>query len=143
MPFQISSFLGRTHQIRIHLQYLGYPIINDSMYNHKAWGDERFQHGPCTKDVLEVARELSQDYNFSPYRAWQSKLDKESSVVSSNCLNTDDNLTKDKTCETCHRPIPDPDVKKMIMYLHAYRYKGIDWDFKSKLPDWAELERKS
>lgn len=25
---------GRTHQIRVHLQFLGYPILNDPIYNH-------------------------------------------------------------------------------------------------------------
>ena len=24
---------GRTHQIRIHMKYLGYPLIGDSLYN--------------------------------------------------------------------------------------------------------------
>lgn len=32
---------GRTHQIRVHLQYLGYPIINDIIYNTEGWGPER------------------------------------------------------------------------------------------------------
>ncbi|CAJ0927798.1 13346_t:CDS:2, partial [Entrophospora sp. SA101] len=28
-----------THQIRVHLQYLGYPIANDPLYcNKKVWG---------------------------------------------------------------------------------------------------------
>ena len=26
---------GRTHQIRLHMQYIGYPIINDPVYNNK------------------------------------------------------------------------------------------------------------
>jgi len=31
---------GRTHQIRIHLQYLGYPILNDPLYNDaRIWGE--------------------------------------------------------------------------------------------------------
>ena len=30
---------GRTHQIRIHMQYLGHPIINDPLYGTPAWGD--------------------------------------------------------------------------------------------------------
>lgn len=29
---------GRTHQIRVHLQYLGYPILNDPIYNSDVWG---------------------------------------------------------------------------------------------------------
>ncbi|CAD6969116.1 unnamed protein product [Tilletia controversa] len=28
---------GRTHQIRVHAQYLGYPIPNDPLYNHPIW----------------------------------------------------------------------------------------------------------
>ena len=32
---------GRTHQIRVHLQYTGHPIVNDMLYNHPAfdWSD--------------------------------------------------------------------------------------------------------
>lgn len=32
---------GRTHQIRVHLQYLGHPIVGDTMYNDEAWGPSR------------------------------------------------------------------------------------------------------
>ena len=28
---------GRMHQIRVHLQWLGHPIVNDPIYNHPAW----------------------------------------------------------------------------------------------------------
>lgn len=32
---------GRMHQIRVHLQWLGHPIVNDPIYNHPtAWGPE-------------------------------------------------------------------------------------------------------
>lgn len=31
---------GRSHQIRVHLQFLGFPIVNDPIYNHaSAWGE--------------------------------------------------------------------------------------------------------
>ena len=36
-----QPFTGRMHQIRVHLQWLGYPIIDDPIYNHKAWGPKR------------------------------------------------------------------------------------------------------
>lgn len=30
------------HQIRVHLQWLGYPIVNDPIYNHPAWKQSSF-----------------------------------------------------------------------------------------------------
>jgi 23S rRNA pseudouridine1911/1915/1917 synthase len=26
---------GRTHQIRLHMQYIGYPVVNDPVYSNK------------------------------------------------------------------------------------------------------------
>lgn len=31
---------GRTHQIRVHLRYLGHPIANDPIYAHQFWEEE-------------------------------------------------------------------------------------------------------
>lgn len=36
---------GRMHQIRVHLQYLGFPIVNDNLYNCDAFGPERGKGG--------------------------------------------------------------------------------------------------
>eukprot|EP00057_Strongylocentrotus_purpuratus_P030480 XP_781802.2 PREDICTED: RNA pseudouridylate synthase domain-containing protein 2 [Strongylocentrotus purpuratus] len=36
---------GRMHQIRVHLQYLGFPIINDPLYNNTVWGQHRGRGG--------------------------------------------------------------------------------------------------
>uniref|UniRef100_A0A8B9G7W1 Pseudouridine synthase n=1 Tax=Amazona collaria TaxID=241587 RepID=A0A8B9G7W1_9PSIT len=36
---------GRTHQIRVHLQFLGHPIVNDPIYNMEAWGPDRGKGG--------------------------------------------------------------------------------------------------
>uniref|UniRef100_H2Z6U9 Pseudouridine synthase RsuA/RluA-like domain-containing protein n=1 Tax=Ciona savignyi TaxID=51511 RepID=H2Z6U9_CIOSA len=53
---------GRTHQIRVHLQYLGYPILNDPIYNHPAWGEERFKLGKCSRDLGEIVDEISKKF---------------------------------------------------------------------------------
>ncbi|EAY02204.1 ribosomal large subunit pseudouridine synthases, putative [Trichomonas vaginalis G3] len=44
---------GRTHQIRCHLQYLGYPITNDEMY-----GGKREVYTKEMKDALKKAEKL-------------------------------------------------------------------------------------
>ncbi|KAJ2831480.1 DRAP deaminase [Coemansia furcata] len=37
---------GRTHQIRVHLQFLGFPIANDPLYcNREVWGDDMGKGG--------------------------------------------------------------------------------------------------
>ncbi|KAJ2745060.1 DRAP deaminase [Coemansia sp. BCRC 34301] len=37
---------GRTHQIRVHLQFLGFPIANDPLYcNREVWGDDMGKNG--------------------------------------------------------------------------------------------------
>lgn len=34
---------GRTHQIRVHMNYIGYPVVNDSVYGHRKTIDETGQ----------------------------------------------------------------------------------------------------
>ncbi|MBO4409265.1 MAG: RluA family pseudouridine synthase [Spirochaetales bacterium] len=32
---KVRIFTGRTHQIRVHMKYIGHPVIGDSMYNNR------------------------------------------------------------------------------------------------------------
>ncbi|KAJ7381447.1 RNA pseudouridylate synthase domain containing protein 2 [Desmophyllum pertusum] len=52
-------YTGRMHQIRVHLQWLGYPIINDPIYNHESWGPHRGQGGVSDQLVHKVITELA------------------------------------------------------------------------------------
>ena len=63
--------------------------------------------------------------------------------VQSMCdLSTEEILEKlekcvDETCKDCKRLFREPEQEELVMYLHALRYNGPDWDFSSPMPDWA------
>jgi len=62
---------GRTHQIRLHMQYIGYPIVNDPVYNKKKvinnFGQMLhaktlgFNH-PRTKEYIEFSVEAPKEF---------------------------------------------------------------------------------
>lgn len=62
---------GRTHQIRVHMSYIGYPVINDPLYGIKkqttAYG--QYLHAktlgfihPTTGDYLEFSSEIPEEF---------------------------------------------------------------------------------
>lgn len=64
---ELSLETGRTHQIRVHMQYIGYPIVNDPVYGRKKMIDDSgqclhaktlgFNH-PTTNEYMEFDSEL-------------------------------------------------------------------------------------
>lgn len=61
---------GRTHQIRVHLVYIGYPVHNDPVYSNKVCTDFgqflhsaylKFKH-PITGEVLEFNSKLPEEF---------------------------------------------------------------------------------
>merc|ERR1712142_1279064 len=60
---------GRTHQIRVHLQYLGFPIMNDRFYNSPPlWGPKNGAGGDfggkTDEQLLEDAARIHSVYNY-------------------------------------------------------------------------------
>ena len=60
---------GRTHQIRVHMKYLGYPILGDSVYGRADTEKRQMLHAyklefnhPITEESMEFIAELPQDF---------------------------------------------------------------------------------
>ncbi|XP_035598312.1 RNA pseudouridylate synthase domain-containing protein 2 isoform X2 [Oncorhynchus keta] len=148
---------GRTHQIRVHLQFLGYPILNDPVYGSSAWGPQRAKGGLMGMSDDELLKAILEEHRLKeslhlldipdeglvqvhsspalpgtvPGQADEDDDQTESSHLAAT-------NTKDPLCSECKIVRPDPTEKELIMYLHALRYKGPDFEYSTRLPDWAK-----
>ncbi|XP_002036528.2 RNA pseudouridylate synthase domain-containing protein 2 isoform X1 [Drosophila sechellia] len=168
---------GRMHQIRVHLQYLGYPISNDPLYNHEVFGPLKGRGG----DIGGISEEqlisnlisihnaetwlgLEEDQIVSgeikdaaastsvvenPINSETEKpvitqnLEPSNEIATQTCYEEPDRsfdskkATSDPQCSECKLNYRDPGTKDLIMYLHAWKYKGVGWEYETELPDWA------
>ncbi|KAK9113398.1 hypothetical protein Syun_020195 [Stephania yunnanensis] len=117
---------GRTHQIRVHLQYAGYPIANDDLYLSKvvalrsANGMDAHKAATinsvcptsvsCENQSNEVEKSSSEDFHIDPM------------------------------CTNCPNLVPKGyERDEEGLWLHCVKYSGPDWVYECPYPDWAVL----
>ncbi len=79
---------GRMHQIRVHLQWLGHPIVNDPIYNHPAWRQPPDSLGTGTTNIERIISEIVRT-NYSseaPERATQTEISSAEDTVESHSV---------------------------------------------------------
>uniref|UniRef100_A0A183CFF7 PseudoU_synth_2 domain-containing protein n=1 Tax=Globodera pallida TaxID=36090 RepID=A0A183CFF7_GLOPA len=116
---------GRTHQIRIHLQFLGHPIIGDQLYNDNIWGPEKGKganYGERTLEQLAADCEV-EEFDLTNFQASLQKMP-----------------SWDPLCWHCS-VLSKRELQKSdwLMALHCRRYSGEGWAYEAPLPDWALL----
>lgn len=129
---------GRTHQLRVHLQFLGHPIQNDPIYaNQKVWG---FDLGCNDSDAS-----LNTDEDVISRLSRMGKEDVAAAVAYYDEVIDDYEKKRaekmsGEICDVCQTPLyTDPGLHELSLWLHSLRYEDKDgaWKYVSPLPAWA------
>lgn len=116
---------GRTHQIRVHLQYTGHPIANDMLYPGESVG-RRSAEGTSADRAAARFRGPP-----SPGASEHNEHPEEESFT---------DFIQDPMCTHCPYLAPDGyDGHEEGLWLHCVRYTGPDWTYECPYPDWAKL----
>ncbi|CAF3401946.1 unnamed protein product [Rotaria socialis] len=158
---------GRMHQIRVHLQYLGFPIVNDPLYNASdIWGPSNGQYGhyehsneyvietfikrhSCEYWLLNDIDNEDEAINSNGKRIVEEEDDvkriktEETTTTTTTIDVNDDNAVKayiKEHCYECLNRFREPSPDDLVMFLHALQYKISDaTTFTSPLPEWAQI----
>ncbi|XP_061405929.1 pseudouridylate synthase RPUSD2-like [Lethenteron reissneri] len=138
---------GRSHQLRVHLQSLGFPILLDPLYGSPAWAS-----GAPLVDVLRriadetcepSARSLVERLGAADDWAWGRIPPGTGGVRGGGDVASEPVMAevvwpeRDPICSECRLQRPDPRPRDLGMCLHALRYSGPGWGFEVPMPDWA------
>ena len=127
---------GRTHQLRVHLQFLGHPISNDPIYcNQRVFGPHLAAGDANSDDDEDIITRLSKmgKDEVAEAMAYHDEMMEEYNKKKAEKLTG-------ALCDVCDTPLySDPGAHELGIYLHAKRYACAEgkWSYESPLPDWA------
>ena len=121
---------GRMHQIRVHLQWLGYPIANDPLY-----GGQLNNGTPCLigSDNSGFADESMSKIGLETPFELLDKLPQESEDEFRRKLAR-------HNCAECRISRTDPHPSRLLIWLHSVKYASEDgsWNYETDMPSWAD-----
>ncbi|KAH6897481.1 pseudouridine synthase [Thelonectria olida] len=129
---------GRTHQLRVHLQFLGHPIQNDPIYaNRRVWGFELGQDDAdgtlnTDEDVISRLSRMGKQDVAEAVAYYDAMVDKYEEKRAEKMTG--------ELCDVCETPLySDPGDHELSLWLHSLRYEDADgsWAYVSPLPQWA------
>lgn len=138
---------GRTHQIRVHLQYLGYPIVNDYYYNTLDWGPSKGKGGNYGRSFEQLGKDISKAHcqtlwNEPADPSYMSRLErisKENGNLEAYLARIrESNAEYDEICFSCHTKKKIPPMEHFMLHLHCLKYETSSWSYATELPKWAE-----
>ena len=129
---------GRTHQIRVHLQYLGHPIQNDTLYaNQKVWG---FNLGSGDADgTINADEDIITRLERIGKQEVADAVAYHDRMVEKYEKDRAEKLSGEK-CPECGTLLYfDPGHHELSLWLHSLRYEDAHgtWSYVTPLPSWA------
>jgi tRNA pseudouridine32 synthase len=127
---------GRTHQLRVHLQFLGHPITNDPIYaNRKVFGMNLGKASVSDSDDEDIMTRLGRmgKDEVAEAVAYEDEMIEEYNKKKAEKMTGE-------LCDVCQTPLySDPGPHELGIYLHAKKYADANgrWSYETPLPDWA------